>query len=62
MKAVEFRPDILIDALAPSFGLVLTSESRAQVVVHLRIAAEHAENLFSTPEDDRDEPAPVFTP
>jgi hypothetical protein len=62
MKAMDFRPETLIDALAPSFGFVLDLESRAQVIVHLKLAAQHAENLLSAPGNDREEPAPVFTP
>jgi Protein of unknown function (DUF4089) len=62
VKAADFRPETLIDALAPPLGLALTPESRAQVIVHLKIAAQHAENLFSAPADDHEEPAPVFTP
>jgi hypothetical protein len=42
--------------------LTLTPESRAQTIAHLRIAAEQAERLLSVPFDDRQEPAPVFTP
>ena len=35
---------------------------RERPIVHLRIAAEHAEKLSSVPLDDQEEPAPVFTP
>jgi hypothetical protein len=47
--------------MAPLLGLTLTPESRAQTIVHLRIAAEQAERLLSVSLDDRQEPAPVFT-
>jgi hypothetical protein len=40
----------------------VTAESRAQTVVHLRIAADHAHKLLSVTLDDEEEPAPVFTP
>ena len=48
--------------MAPLLGLTLTPESRAQTVVHLRIAAEQAALLLSAPIDDEEEPAPVFVP
>ena len=48
--------------MAPLLGLIQTPESRAQTIVHLRIAAGHAEKLLSVPLDDQEEPAPVFTP
>ena len=48
--------------MAPLLGLTQTPESRAQTIVHLRIAAEQAKKLFSIPLDDEEEPAPVFTP
>jgi hypothetical protein len=48
--------------MVPFVGLTVTAESRAQTVVHLRIAAEQAEKLLSVSLDDQDEPAPVFTP
>ena len=56
-----FDPEAMVDAMAPLLGLTLTPESRAQTIVHLRIAAEHAQKLLSVPLDDADEPAPVFT-
>jgi Protein of unknown function (DUF4089) len=59
---VTFDPEALVDAMAPLLGLTLTAESRAQAIVHLRIAAEHAEKLLSVSLDDEEEPAPVFTP
>jgi len=58
----SFDPEALAEAMAPLLGLIQTPESRAQTIVHLRIAAEHAEKLLSVSLDDRDEPAPVFTP
>jgi hypothetical protein len=48
--------------MAQLLGLTQTPESRAQTIVHLRIAAEQAEKLLSISLDDQEEPAPVFTP
>ncbi len=61
MTAKTFDPEAVVDAMAPLLGLTLTPESRAQTLVHLRIAAEQAEKLLSVPLDDQQEPAPVFT-
>jgi Protein of unknown function (DUF4089) len=61
LTAKVFDPEAVVDAMAPLLGLMLTPESRAQTLVHLRIAAEQAEKLLSVPLDDRQEPAPVFT-
>ena len=61
MTAKVFDAEAVVDAMAPLLGLTLTPESRAQTLVHLRIAAEQAEKLLSVPLDDRQEPAPVFT-
>jgi hypothetical protein len=61
VTAKIFDPEAVVDAMAPLLGLTLTPESRAQTLVHLRIAAEQAETLLSVPLDDRQEPAPVFT-
>ena len=61
MTANAFDPEAVVDAMAPLLGLTLMPESRAQTVVHLRIAAEQAEKLLSVPLDDQQEPAPVFT-
>ena len=61
MTANSFDPEAVVDAIAPLLGLTLTPESRAQTLVHLRIAAEQAEKLLSIPLDDQQEPAPVFT-
>jgi hypothetical protein len=61
VTAKVFDPEAVVDAMAPLLGLTLTPESRAQTLVHLRIAAEQAEKLLSVPLDDRQEPAPVFT-
>lgn len=61
MSANGFDPEAAVDAMAPLLGLTLTPESRAQTLVHLRIAAEQAEKLLSVPLDDQQEPAPVFT-
>jgi 1-carboxybiuret hydrolase subunit AtzG-like len=60
VTANAFDPEAVVDAMAPLLGLTLTPESRAQTVVHLRIAAEQAEKLLSVPLDDQEEPAPVF--
>ena len=62
MTPNSFDPAALADAMAPLLGLTLTTESRTQTIVHLRIAAEQAEKLLSVSLDDREEPAPVFTP
>ena len=62
MTAAPFDPDALIEAMAPLLRLTLTAESRAQIVVHLRIAAEQAALLLSAPIDDNEEPSPVFVP
>ena len=61
MTAKVFDAEAVVDAMAPLLGLTLTPESRAQTLVHLRIAAEQAEKLLSVSLDDRQEPAPVFT-
>jgi Protein of unknown function (DUF4089) len=58
----SFDPEALAEAMAPLLGLTQPPESRVQTIVHLRIAAEHAETLLSVPLDDQEEPAPVFTP
>ena len=55
-------PEALVDAMAPLLGLALTPESRAETILHLRIAAEQAELLLSAALDDGEEPAPVFKP
>ena len=60
MTAKTFDPEAVADAMVPLLGLTLTPESRAQTIVHLRIAAEQAERLLSVPLDDQQEPAPVF--
>ena len=62
MTSVDFDPEALIDAMTPLLGLTLTPESRAQTILHLRIAAQQAELLLSAQLGDREEPAPVFTP
>jgi hypothetical protein len=61
VTAKAFDPEAVVDAMAPLLGLTLTPESRAQTLVHLRIAAEQAEKLLSIPLDDQQEPASVFT-
>jgi hypothetical protein len=58
----SFDPEAVVDAMLPLLGLIATAESRAQTIVHLRIAAEHAQKLLSVSLDDQEEPAPVFTP
>jgi hypothetical protein len=57
-----FDPEALVDAAAPVLRIALTAESRAQTVLHLRIAAEQAALLLSAEIGDEAEPAPVFTP
>ncbi len=52
----------MVDAMLPLLGLTATNESRAETIMHLRIAAELAQQLLSLSFDDREEPAPVFTP
>jgi hypothetical protein len=62
MSSIPFDPEALVDSMAPLFGFALTPQSRAQTILHLRIAAEQAELLLSASLDDREDPAPVFTP
>ena len=62
MDPVAFDPGALVDAIAPLLGLELTPESRAQTIVHLRIAAEQAGLLLAGAFEDDDEPAPVYRP
>ncbi len=62
MTSHPFDAEALVDAMTPLLGLTLTPELRAETIVHLRIAAEHAEKLLSVSLADREEPAPVFTP
>jgi Protein of unknown function (DUF4089) len=62
MTSETFDPEALVDAMAPLLGLTLTAQSRAQTILHLRIAAEQAERLLSVSLDDQEQPAPVFTP
>ena len=62
MTGDPFDPEALVNVTVPLLGLTVTAESRAQTVVHLRIAAEQAEKLLSVSLDDEEEPAPVFTP
>jgi Protein of unknown function (DUF4089) len=57
-----FDPAALVAATAPLLGVELAPESRAQVVLHLKIAAELAAKLEEVEFDDEAEPAPVFTP
>jgi hypothetical protein len=57
-----FDAEALVNVAVPLLGLTVTAESRAQTVVHLRIAADHAHKLRSVTLDDGEEPAPVFTP
>ena len=61
MTEDAFDPEAVVAAMGPLLGLTLTPESRAQTLVHLRIAAEQAEKLLSVPLEDQQEPAPVFT-
>ena len=60
MSVDTFDPEALVEALAPLYGLALTPESRAQAVLHLRIAAEQAALLMSADIDELTEPAPVY--
>ena len=60
MTAAPFDPEALIDVMSPLLELPLTPESRAETIVHLRIAAEQAQLLLSAPIGDDEEPAPVF--
>lgn len=62
MTSETFDPGALVDAMAPLLGLTLSAESRAQTILHLRIAAEQAEKLLSAGLDDQEQPAAVFTP
>ncbi len=62
MTAISFDPEAVVDAMAPLLRLTMTAESRAQTIVHLRIAAEQAQKLLSLSLDDQEEPAPVFAP
>jgi hypothetical protein len=62
VTAISFDPEAVVDAMAPLLGLTMTAESRAQTIVHLRIAAEQAQKLLSLSLDDQEEPAPVFAP
>jgi hypothetical protein len=62
MSADPFDPEALVNAMVPLLGLSMTAASRAQTLVHLRIAAEQAEKLLSVSLDDQEELAPVFTP
>ena len=57
-----FDPAALIAAMAPLLRLDLDDASRAQVLVHLRIAADLAAKLEAVALDDEAEPAPVFAP
>jgi hypothetical protein len=57
-----FDPGALVDAATPLLGVAPTPESRAQIVLHLTIAAEQAELLLSAEIGDEDEPAPVYRP
>lgn len=62
MTSDSFDPEAVVDAMLPLVGFTVTRESRAQIIVHLRIAAEFAQQLLSLSFDDQEEPAPVFTP
>jgi hypothetical protein len=62
MSLDTFDPEALVEALAPLYGFTLTQESRAQAVLHLRIAAEQAVLLGLADIDDLAEPAPVYVP
>ena len=62
MTGDAFDPEALVNVMVPLLGLTVTAESRAETIVHLRIAADHAHNLLSVMLDDEGEPAPVFVP
>ena len=57
-----FDPEALVDAMAPLLGIEMNPESRAQTVLHLRIAAEYAALLLSAEIGDEAEFAPVYKP
>jgi hypothetical protein len=57
-----FDPAAFVAAAAQLIGVELAEESRASVVLHLKIAAELAAKLDAVELDDEAEPAPVFTP
>ena len=61
MTPNAFDPEAAVDSMASLVGLTLQPDSRAQTIVYLRIALEHAQKLLSVPLDDQEEPAPVFT-
>jgi Protein of unknown function (DUF4089) len=54
--------DAAIDAGSRLLGLVIDEASRQHVKTHLVIAARMAALLLEHKLDDREEPAPVFTP
>jgi hypothetical protein len=58
----SFDPAAFVAATAPLIGVHLAADSRAAVVLHLKIAAELAAQLEAVVLDDEAEPAPVFTP
>jgi hypothetical protein len=58
----SFDPVAFAAAAASLIGVELAPESRASVVLHLKIAAELAAKLETYELDDEAEPAPVFTP
>jgi hypothetical protein len=57
-----FDPAALVAAAAPLIGVELAPESRAAVVLHLKIAAGLAAKLEAVELNDEAEPAPVFSP
>ncbi len=62
MNEPVFDADAVIDAMAPLLGLVVDDAWRAQVKVHLDIAARYAALMEEANLSDHEEPAPVFTP
>ena len=54
--------DAVIDAVSRLLGVVVDEASRPHVKTHLEIAARMAALLLEHKLDDREEPAPVFTP
>ncbi len=61
MTDKTFDPEALVEAMAPLLDIALTPQSRAETIVHLKIAAEQAALLLSGPIDE-DEPASVYRP
>ncbi len=54
--------NVLIETMARLQGIALTDEMMPQVRFHFEVASRMAEALSYFPLDDREEPAPVYTP